>query len=83
MVVMPFAHDQFDNAARVTRLGVGRTLQREDYRAERIAAVLRDLLSDDRVAVQAEKISRQIAGESGTPATCGLLERELFHGGTT
>ena len=35
MLVVPFAHDQPDNAARVRRLGVARVLSRRAYRAAR------------------------------------------------
>lgn len=77
MVVVPFAHDQFDNAARVTRLGVGRTLPREGYRASKVAAVLGELLANEGAAGKAEPIARQIAGESGIATACDALEGEL------
>ena len=77
MVVVPFAHDQFDNAARVTRLGVGRTLPRGRYRAASIASVLAGLLADAEAIPKASRIAAQIAGESGTATACDALEREL------
>lgn len=77
MVVVPFAHDQFDNAARVTRLGVGRTLPRGRYRAASIASVLAGLLADVEAIPKASRIAAQIAGESGTATACDALEREL------
>ncbi len=43
MIVVPFAHDQPDNAARIGRLGVARTIARNSYKAERGAGDLRDL----------------------------------------
>ena len=36
-LVMPYSHDQPDNAARVTRLGIGRTLARDRYTAQSAA----------------------------------------------
>jgi rhamnosyltransferase subunit B len=77
MVAVPFAHDQFDNAARITRLGVGRTLRRENYRADRVAAALADLLADKAAASRSAAIAAKIAAESGTTAACDRLEREL------
>ena len=49
MLVMPCAHDQFDNAARVTRLGIARTISRRRYSPTRIAAELRQLLDDTKI----------------------------------
>lgn len=37
MLVVPFAHDQHDNGARVERLGVARTIARNSYKAGRVA----------------------------------------------
>src|SRR6185436_6166855 len=45
MLFVPFAHDQPDNAARVIRLGVARQIDRQQYRAKKVAAELRKLLS--------------------------------------
>jgi len=39
--LVPFAHDQPDNAARVVRMGVARQIGRSQYRAGRVAAELR------------------------------------------
>src|SRR5262249_29541061 len=37
MLVMPYGHDQPDNAARMVRLGIGRTISRRHYTAGRAA----------------------------------------------
>src|SRR5688572_28571541 len=44
-LVMPLAHDQFDNAARVQKLGVGDSIPRRKYRGARVAAALSKLLA--------------------------------------
>lgn len=44
-VIMPMAHDQFDNAGCVTRLGLGRTLRREAFTGARLAHALAGLLA--------------------------------------
>ncbi len=56
MLVVPFAHDQFDNAARIARLGAGRTLPRTSYRVPRIIAELARLLDDPSYAERAGQI---------------------------
>jgi rhamnosyltransferase subunit B len=44
-VIMPMAHDQFDNAACVARLGLGRTLRPAAFSAERLAGALAGLFA--------------------------------------
>jgi UDP:flavonoid glycosyltransferase YjiC (YdhE family) len=43
-LVMPLSHDQYDNGARLRRLGVGRTLLPTRFRGPRLAVELRGLL---------------------------------------
>ncbi len=77
MLVVPFAFDQPDNAARVTRLGIGRTLARHRYTADRVAQNLAALLADRRAAAVGEKIAAHIAAENGPTAAIDALERAL------
>jgi rhamnosyltransferase subunit B len=58
-VVVPFAHDQFENAARLRRLGVSRTLN-VDATVERWVAVVRGLFDDETksaVAIHAQRMN--------------------------
>ena len=64
-LVVPHGFDQPDNAARVGRLGVARTLARGRYRAARVAAAIEPLLSDPVYRRKAEAVERQIAAEGG------------------
>ena len=77
MLVVPYSHDQPDNAMRVTRLGVGRTIARGHYRADRIAAELRSLLSDPSYAVRAEQVAEEMRAEDGVGNACDGLEALL------
>ena len=77
MLVMPFAHDQPDNAARVTRLDIARTIARSNYTAHRAAAKLTALLGDPAAATQATAIGGRIRAEHGTQAACDALEGRL------
>lgn len=60
VLILPHAHDQFDNAARVARLGCGRVLPRPRFNAETGARELRILLENasylDRAAQAAEVV---------------------------
>jgi rhamnosyltransferase subunit B len=77
MLVVPFSHDQPDNAARLVRLGVARTLGRGRYSAARAAAALRPLLSDPRYAERAAAAGEQVRREDGLGTACAAIERLL------
>jgi UDP:flavonoid glycosyltransferase YjiC (YdhE family) len=77
-LVVPFAHDQPDNAARVVRLGIARTLPPYRYRAYRVAAELLRLLDDPAYGRRAAEVGVQVRGEDGVAAACDALE-ELLH----
>jgi UDP:flavonoid glycosyltransferase YjiC (YdhE family) len=75
MLVMPFAFDQFDNAARITRIGAGRTLHRKRYRADRAARELDALLREKHYAETAERVGAQVRSERGVETACDAIER--------
>lgn len=77
MLVMPFATDQPDNAARVARLGVARTISRTRYTAARAASELQRLLSDPRYTARAEEVGRRVRTENGAQAACDALQSLL------
>jgi rhamnosyltransferase subunit B len=77
MLVVPFAHDQQDNAARTERLGIARQVSRTKYTARRVAAELRGLLEDGRYTAKAEEVGRQIRSEDGVAAACDAIEERL------
>jgi rhamnosyltransferase subunit B len=78
MLVVPFAYDQPDNAARVERLGVARQVSRTKYSARRVASELRQLLEDGRYAAKADEIGRRIRSEDGVAAACDAIEERLL-----
>jgi UDP:flavonoid glycosyltransferase YjiC (YdhE family) len=77
MVIVPFAHDQFDNAARLTRLGSALTLSRDRYHAASAAQTLSALLDDPRPAQLAATFATRLQTESGPAAACDALEQAL------
>jgi rhamnosyltransferase subunit B len=77
MLVMPYAHDQFDNAERVTRLGIARTIPRHRYTPARAAAELRHLLDQPGYSHRAALIGEQVRQEDGVGAACDALEALL------
>jgi UDP:flavonoid glycosyltransferase YjiC (YdhE family) len=79
-LVMPFSHDQPDNAARLRRLGTSRTIRRGRYTAARAARELRALLEDPRYAHRAEEAGGIVRAEDGAKAACDAIERTLATG---
>lgn len=75
ILVMPYSHDQPDNAARVTRLGMARTIDRGRYRADRAAGLLRDLLENPSYAARAAAVAAVVRSEDGARTAADALER--------
>lgn len=74
MLVVPWAHDQPDNAARLRRLGVARVLARQRYRAPRIARDLKRLTEDVGYRQRAAALGEKIAAEEGLKAALDAVE---------
>jgi UDP:flavonoid glycosyltransferase YjiC (YdhE family) len=74
MLVVPYAFDQPDNAARVTRLGVAQSIPRNRYNAAFAAKKLENLVTDIRYSKKASELSPIIARENGVAAACDALE---------
>src|SRR5579885_1704815 len=75
MLIVPFAHDQFDNAVRVRRLGAAEVLRRSRYTAARAEHLLRRLLQSSPYARHAESCGERIRAENGTAAAADAVER--------
>ncbi len=82
MLVVPCAHDQPDNAARATRLGIARTISQQRYNPTRAAAVLRHLLDNPMYSQRAAEIGAKVRQEDGVGAACDALEALLRAGRT-
>lgn len=77
MLIMPYSHDQPDNARRMRRLKLSRTIQRGNYTPMRVARKLRAMLEEPKYARRAQSLARKLAHEDGTGRACNALE-ELF-----
>lgn len=75
MVIMPYSHDQPDNARRMKRLGVARVIQRDDYAPERVADTVSAILEDPGYAERARRVAGQVNGEHGVETACDALEK--------
>ncbi|MEO8041882.1 MAG: nucleotide disphospho-sugar-binding domain-containing protein [Acidobacteriota bacterium] len=76
-LIVPFAHDQPDNAARCRRLGVAEIISRDAYTAESAAKMLKQVLSDDSYRKRASEAASIVNSEGGTAAACDAIEAIL------
>ena len=59
-VLVPFAHDQPDNARRVVELGAGRSIPAHRLNANRLVTAIQDLMNTERFSNQAREIVPQL-----------------------
>ena len=77
MLVVPFGHDQPDNAYRVTRLGVARTLPHSAYSESRVVDALRLLLDRPDYARRATAVAADVASEGGAAGAARAIDGVL------
>ncbi len=71
MVVVPFSHDQPDNAQRCVKLGVGTSVERSRMRAETLREALRGAaVCEDR----AQRVGMLIQAEDAVARACEKIE---------
>jgi rhamnosyltransferase subunit B len=76
-LVVPFLGDQFDNASRVARLGVGRWIGQNRYTPNRLAAELTTLLGRETYKLRAAAVGREVALEDGSEIAVRVIDRFL------
>jgi UDP:flavonoid glycosyltransferase YjiC (YdhE family) len=79
MLIMPYSHDQPDNARRMRRLQVARVIQRKNYTPLRVARKLKAMLAEPLFARRAEQVAHRLEQEDGVRTACDALE-ELYRG---
>ena len=77
MLIMPYSHDQPDNARRMERLKVAQVIEKSSYNPENVAHQLKAMLADQSFAKNAEFAAQQVARENGVRTACNALE-ELY-----
>ena len=77
MLVVPFAHDQYDNAERVRRLGVAEVLPHRKYRPRSAEQILQRLLSISAYGTAAAALGEQVRAENGSSNAADAIEASL------
>lgn len=73
-LIVPSSHDQFDNAWRIARLGLGHTLPRTRYLGSRAATALRGILDDTSILRRARAFSGRVDSGAAIARGCALIE---------
>ena len=73
-LVVPLAHDQFDNGARIEALGVGLALPATRLTTRRLLAALERLLDDAGLRARCRAVAGNFAGDEGVEAVVRALE---------
>ena len=81
MLVMPYSHDQPDNARRVRRLGVAKVIQRHRYRADTAASLIGEMLAEPKYRERAAAIGVQVRDEDGLREAGDALEQLALRSG--
>jgi UDP:flavonoid glycosyltransferase YjiC (YdhE family) len=77
MLAVPHAHDQPDNALRLTKLGVARTVRPKQYTAARVAREL-TLLLEGPYRQRAEEVAAVVRQEGGADEAVAAIELVLL-----
>lgn len=77
VLIVPHAHDQFDNGARVARLGCGRVLPRPRYNAASATRELQALLNEPAYAEAATRVGEVVRQERGAESAADEIEEVL------
>lgn len=65
MVIMPYAHDQADNAWRAKSLGIGQVLPRRRYHVRELSRMLENVLRSRQRAANCRRVQCEMAGDQG------------------
>ena len=76
-MIVPFAHDQYDNAARIVRMGAGEALDGRNPTGRELAATLSRLLDDDKIKEEAARVGAAVRAENGVRTACDAIEATL------
>ena len=74
-LVVPLAHDQFDNAVRVERAGCGLSLPKSKFTADRAVPLLKAVLNDSSIQSKAKSAAETVASEPGAAGAAKAIDQ--------
>jgi rhamnosyltransferase subunit B len=76
-IIVPFSHDQPDNAARIVKMGAGLSIELSSFNGSHAAAKLKKLLQSGNYVSKAAEIGKLIRAENGEQKACEAIESAL------
>ena len=76
-LIVPYGHDQPDNAARCRRAGVAEIIQRDEYNSKTAALALQNIVSDSTYRKNAITLKDIVDSEHGAETACDAVEAVL------
>ena len=76
-LIHPMAYDQYDNAWRIKRLGVGDWIEPKDWQVSTLTGRLQSLTTSSEVSEHCRMIARRFAETQSLTKTCELIESML------
>ncbi len=73
-LVVPCAHDQFDNGWRIEQLGLGHSIPQTRYQAPRAVDAIRAILTDGPMRARARQYAAKVDSVSALMRACVLIE---------
>jgi rhamnosyltransferase subunit B len=73
-VAVPFGHDQFDNAARLAKLGVATVIPSRARLPERMAQAVDDMLRHEPARIRSKELASRTNLDQGMAAICAAIE---------
>lgn len=74
-IIQPYAFDQFDNAARIEKLGVGRMISKRSFQSSTLAQYTEDLLASEEVASACQATKDFFKDTNPLMQSCVLIEQ--------
>jgi len=76
-ILVPRVFGQPENSRRFEQLGVASVLEPNDYREERVTALLREILSSTAIADQCRRFAQRLHSDCGIDTACSWLESHM------
>lgn len=77
MLIVPFGFDQFDNAERMTKLGVAETIKRKNYTVGQASPLIDRLATVETYRQRAREVGANIKKEDGIENACMIIDSML------
>jgi rhamnosyltransferase subunit B len=77
MLIMPYAHDQADNAWRASRLGIAKIMPRRQYKATNLHRAITHILDEPSFTGAGLRVAQDVSRERGPETAATLIETAL------